>query len=150
VGPDLVYRFYFHGPAYQVVDAAWREGDATAARLRPDLPVNHLPAEQPLFAGPRLIELCFQTAGLWEAAAQGLMALPLRVRTLRLLADPGQVEGPLHAVTRPTDDGVDALVVDGSGRVVLRLEGYATVPLPASLPQDLRDALSAALVADHD
>ena len=24
MGSDLVYRFYFHGPAYQVVDEAWR------------------------------------------------------------------------------------------------------------------------------
>ena len=24
---EQVYRFYFHGPAYQVVEAAWRDGD---------------------------------------------------------------------------------------------------------------------------
>src|SRR5207244_11504992 len=27
VGQQDVYRIYFHGPAYQVIEAAWREGD---------------------------------------------------------------------------------------------------------------------------
>ena len=31
-----------------------------------DLPGNHMPADRPTLMSPRLIELCFQTAGLWE------------------------------------------------------------------------------------
>ena len=44
--------------------------------LAADLPANHSPAEQPLVMAPRLLELCFQTAGVWELGTQGRMALP--------------------------------------------------------------------------
>ena len=35
----------------------------------PDLPAAEL--DGPVLIGPRLVELCFQTAGLWEAGADG-------------------------------------------------------------------------------
>ena len=39
---DAVYRVYFHGPAYQVLDRAWREQrPRPSARSRRDLPPNH-------------------------------------------------------------------------------------------------------------
>ncbi len=41
------------------------------------------------------------------------------------------------------DGHVDALVVDDRGRVVVRLDGYTTVPLTA-VPDDVRGSLHAA------
>ena len=38
VAADDVYAMYFHGPAYQVIDAAWRDGDRSAAQFASDLP----------------------------------------------------------------------------------------------------------------
>ena len=43
------------------------------------LPDNHHPSELPTLMAPRLIELCFQTAGLWEMGVQGRMGLPLHI-----------------------------------------------------------------------
>ena len=60
-----IYRVYFHGPAYQVLAAGvagWKIG--IIGLMAKNLPDNHHPAERPAVASPRLIELCFQTAGL--------------------------------------------------------------------------------------
>ena len=73
---DAVYRVYFHGPAYQVLDRAWRDDGARRRRLAGDLPPDHEPAEHADRVAPRLIELCFQTAGVWELGTTGRMALP--------------------------------------------------------------------------
>ena len=59
-----VYRVYFHGPAYQVVERAWRDGDRMVGQMAARLPNNHEPPDLQTIIGPRLIELCFQTAGL--------------------------------------------------------------------------------------
>ncbi len=146
-GPTLdaeqVYSFYFHGPAYQVVSAAWRDGDASVATLTDPLPANHVPPEQPLSTAPRLIELCFQTAGLWQAGLEDRLALPMRVGRASWQATP---DGPVRAVARETSAGVfDCVVVDSSGTVVARLDGYETIPLPAPIP----DAVAAALHATY-
>ena len=66
--PEQVYRLYFHGPAYQVVGAAWKHGDGAAARFAADLPAQ---VDGPVLIGPRLVELCFQTVGLLEAGTDG-------------------------------------------------------------------------------
>ncbi len=44
-----------------------------------DLPPNHQPADVPTVTDPRLIELCFQAAGVWEIGTTGILALPLHV-----------------------------------------------------------------------
>ncbi|MFH4346974.1 polyketide synthase dehydratase domain-containing protein, partial [Acinetobacter baumannii] len=72
---DDVYKVYFHGPAYQVLDAAWRDDGQVVGRLAPDLPPAHEPPVQPTEVMPRLIELCFQTAGMWELGTEGRMGL---------------------------------------------------------------------------
>ena len=41
VGHDAVYKVYFHGPAYQVLDRAWRDDGHTVGMLAPDLPPDH-------------------------------------------------------------------------------------------------------------
>jgi hypothetical protein len=131
VGGEAVYEVYFHGPAYQVLDRAWLDDGHIIGRLASGLPADHEPASQPTEFVPRLIELCFQTAGLWELGTAGRMALPTHVdRVVRFAA--GEKPGTLWAVVSPREEGLDAEIVDEAGRVRLRLEGYRTIELPTA------------------
>ena len=137
VGRDAVYRVYFHGPAYQVLDRAWREDGRTVGAMSRDLPPQYEPPERETDFVPRLIELCFQTAGVWELATAGRMALPTHVdRVTRF--DGADAPGRLWAVVTPRDDGdgTDAEVIDERGRVRVRLEGYRTTALPGGVDAD--------------
>ncbi len=134
VGREVVYGVYFHGPAYQVLDRVWRDDGYVVGRLAGELPTDHEPDTQPTEFVPRLIELCFQTAGVWELGTAGRMALPTHVdRVVRFAG--ADAPGRLWAVVRPREDdgGVDAEVVDEAGRVRVRLEGYRTIELPGGL-----------------
>jgi hypothetical protein len=141
LSPEQVYSFYFHGPAYQVVDTAWRSEGASLARLTPDLPQDRIPADAPLTNAPRLVELCFQTAGLWQAGRDGQLALPMAVdRVSVLVAEP---EGQLYAVAREVGESTyDAVVVTGDGQVVVRLDGYHSIPVPMPIPEDVAGPLT--------
>jgi hypothetical protein len=137
---------YFHGPAYQVVSAAWRAGDGAVAQFAADLPANHVPEDQPTQAAPRLIELCFQAAGLWEAGRDGRLALPTHVDRVIVLDPSGeaaaQSSGPLVATARPADGGgFDCVVTDSTGGVAVRLMGYRTIALPQDLAEDVQAPL---------
>jgi hypothetical protein len=132
---DDVYRVYFHGPAYQVLERAWRENgerDRIVGAFAQDLPPDHDPAEPSTLIAPRLVELCFQTAGMWEIGTAGRMALPTHVDRVARFAPEGSA-GRLWAVVTPRDGGADAEVVDDAGRVHLRLEGYRTIELPGGI-----------------
>jgi NAD(P)-dependent dehydrogenase (short-subunit alcohol dehydrogenase family) len=132
--PQQVYAFYFHGPAYQVVASAWRAGDQAVAALAASLPENHQPPGAPLATAPRLVELCFQAAGLWEAGLEGRLALPAHVDSARVLRDPAKAKGALHALARPSAPGCfDCLVVDSAGQVIVRVDGYRSIPLPSPI-----------------
>jgi acyl transferase domain-containing protein/acyl carrier protein/NADP-dependent 3-hydroxy acid dehydrogenase YdfG len=132
VGSEQVYGVYFHGPAFQVLDRAWRDDGHVVGRLASELPPDHEPASQPTQFVPRLIELCFQTAGLWELGTASRMALPTHIdRVVRYAA--GKKPGRLWAVVSRRDGGVDAEVIDEAGRVRVRLEGYRTSELPGEL-----------------
>ena len=131
-----------------MVEAAWRAGDASAAQLAGQLPANHEPADQPTHAAPRLIELCFQTAGLWEAGREGRLALPSHVGRAVVRRDAGeQADGPLVATARPTADGFDCVVTAPDGTVLVRLQDYRTIALPQALADDVQAPL-AAVMAD--
>ncbi len=137
VAADDVYRIYFHGPAYQVLDRAWASGDGATGLLAGDLPPNHA-GHAPTETDPRLIELCFQTAGIWEIAADGSMALPTRIDRVVPGTRASETSGPLQAEITPTGEGgFDAAVADSDGTVVLRLEGYRTIQMPGSLDDDI-------------
>jgi hypothetical protein len=139
---------YFHGPAYQVVSAAWRSGDRAVAQFAQPLPDNHVPADQPLQAAPRLIELCFQASGLWEAGREGRLALPTHLDRVVVLAGAGEDSGeagPLVATARAGDRGFDCVVTDQSGAVAVRLEGYRTIDMPQALPEDVQAPLRAVM-----
>ena len=144
VSREDVYAVYFHGPAYQVLDRAWHEHGQIVGRFAGALPADHDPVEVPLELAPRLIELCFQTAGVWELGTTGRMGLPTHLdRMFRF--GPTVEDGPLWAVVTPREHGVDAEIVDGDGRVRLRIEGYRTSEMPGELPAEalapIRDAM---------
>ena len=130
-----VYAFYFHGPAYQVVASAWRSTTSSVAALADPLPDNHRPAGCPLPTAPRLVELCFQTAGLWQAGLEGRLALPAHVGSARVLRDPATADGAAacHGRAKARPAGSTAGVVDAAGQVIVRLDGYRTIPLPTPI-----------------
>jgi len=132
--PEQVYRLYFHGPAYQVVGSAWKQGNGAAARFAADLPAQ---VDEPVVAGPRLVELCFQAVGLFEAGTEGHLALPQHVDAVRLSAHPAERAGLVATAVPDGAGGFDCAVFDDDGKVVLRLDGYRTVPLPDPPPEDI-------------
>jgi NAD(P)-dependent dehydrogenase (short-subunit alcohol dehydrogenase family) len=124
-----IYGVYFHGPAYRVLRRAWWNEKGAIGEMAPSLPDNHRPSGRPLAIAPRLVELCFQTAGLWEMAVQHRMGLPRRVNRVTFYRVPSDDGGPLFAVVTadPAAGSFDADVVDRSGRLYLHLSGYRTV-----------------------
>jgi hypothetical protein len=102
---------------------------------------------------PRLIELCFQAAGLWEMGVQGRMGLPRHIERVSLLRAPELANSRLYAVVTPHPDRGDfnAEVVDTEGNRYLRLRGYHTVALPDGVNAEplkaLQDAMSLQAVA---
>jgi acyl transferase domain-containing protein/acyl carrier protein len=133
---EQIYSVYFHGEAYQVLDSVWRAKDGAAVgRFADDLPPNHVPSESPLLIGPRLAELCFQTAGMEEMGREGKNALPLHVGSWQVFGTPTE-DGPLTCTARPTDNGFDCLVQTNDGTVVAHMSEYWTVVTPDPLPED--------------
>ncbi|MGO9558703.1 MAG: SDR family NAD(P)-dependent oxidoreductase [Acidimicrobiales bacterium] len=144
VGADDIYKVYFHGPTYQVLDRSWRQGDRQIGLMAEGLPAHHQPPELALLTAPRLLELCFQTAGIWELGSTGRLGLPQELARVTLL-EPAQTVGRLYAAVEPRADHFDADVVDDSGRVRMRMEGYRTVALPTTIGPELLEPLRVAV-----
>ena len=143
-----IYPLYFHGPAYQVVRRAWWDGKQMVGLMAESLPHNHHPSQLPTVVAPRLIELCFQTAGLWEMGVQGRMGLPLHIHKVRLYGMPEATETALFAVVTPdADEGsFHAEVVDMKGNRYLQLSGYRTVAVANAVDAERLKALKAAML----
>jgi 3-hydroxymyristoyl/3-hydroxydecanoyl-(acyl carrier protein) dehydratase len=144
--PADIYRLYFHGPAFQVLDGVQRSGELVLGKLRGGLP--------PLRRGgsaaaslPVLVELCLQTAGIWEAGTTGVLGLPCSIQSLKIY--PRKVNGtPIFAEVTPLtgEDGAltfNARVLDAKGQIYLELENYRTCPLPYAVEGDLLRPLEA-------
>jgi len=140
VGAEDIYRLYFHGPAFQVLEGVQRSGDSVLGKLNKKLPA-FTSEEHALLSTPTLVELCFQTAGIWEIGKTGVMALPRSIESLTLFRQ--NVNGAaIYAEVKPVLSGngelhFDARVVDSKGRLYLELKQYRTTPLPASVEPDL-------------
>ena len=133
-----IYRLYFHGPAYQVMENSWRSGDEVVGLYSDKLPANHDPADRGTLADPRLIELCFQTAGLYELAGKSRMGLPYQIGRVEFLDSPTLATGRVRAaVTDAGDDRFDAQVIDDEGKVFMKLRGYRTMEMPDPVSADL-------------
>jgi NAD(P)-dependent dehydrogenase (short-subunit alcohol dehydrogenase family)/acyl carrier protein len=146
IEPADIYRIYFHGPAYQVVGEAWWDEKRAIGRLAKGLPPNHHPSELPTLMAPRLIELCFQTAGIWELGAQSRMGLPEHVLEVSLQRAPNLAEDLYAVVTPGTVPGsFNAEVLDTKGNCYLRVAGYQTVALPNRVDADRLKGLQAVI-----
>jgi NAD(P)-dependent dehydrogenase (short-subunit alcohol dehydrogenase family) len=143
-GADAIYGVYFHGPAYRVLERVWRGEQGPVGLYATGLPADHVPPERPEVASPRLIELVFQTAGIWEIARDGRLGLPQRVDRIVLhpAADP---RGRVEALVEPLDGGFDGRVVDEDGSVLVDVHGYRTVELPGGIDPDRRAPLADAM-----
>ena len=140
-----IYRVFFHGPAYQVIDEAWHSGRTAVARLAQHLPAGHTPETDHTTTEPRLAEACFQTAGLWEIGQAGHVALPAHADLVSVVHRP-KPDAELFAVAHPTADGCfDCQIVDRDGDVVLRVDGYRTIGVDSPLPADLQQPIHAAM-----
>ncbi|HYU57632.1 MAG TPA: type I polyketide synthase, partial [Actinomycetota bacterium] len=143
IGAADIYSVYFHGPSYRVLERAWPPvvGGTALGVLTEDLPPDRTPASAPLAASPRLIELCFQTIGIWELATRGRFALPRSFERVTAFGGPEARRVPLVAVVTARDGGerFDAMVADAEGNVCVKLEGYRSVELPGAIaPTELR------------
>jgi acyl transferase domain-containing protein len=144
-GHDDIYRVFFHGPAYQVVREGWRYDGGAVGAFAPDLPAGHRPETDPTATQPRLAELCFQTAGLWEMGQTAQLVLPAHTDLIVTVGRP-QPGIPLFAIVHPAGDGsFDCRVVDSSGDVLVRVDGYRTVAVPGALPDGPQQAIRSAM-----
>jgi hypothetical protein len=94
---------------------------------------------------PRLIELFFQTAGIWEIGRRGRFCLPQHVDRIvahEALAAP---RGRVQAVVAPGDAGFDGWVLDEAGTVLLEVHGYRTVELPGGVDPERQVRLAEAM-----
>jgi hypothetical protein len=133
IDADAVYRVYFHGPAYRVIERAGVAGETAISLMAGGLPPDTVPDSADSLTAPRLLELCFQTAGLWLLATRQVMALPAGLRRATLYRQP-ETAGTkrLYAVVTAVGEGAefDARVADEDGNVYLEASGYRTVALP--------------------
>jgi acyl transferase domain-containing protein/acyl carrier protein/NAD(P)-dependent dehydrogenase (short-subunit alcohol dehydrogenase family) len=130
---ERIYKVFFHGPAYQVIERASVDGDTATALMSDDLGPNADPANALELIAPRLVELCFQTAALWSIEKKHVMALPLGLEWTAALHQAEEANGKrLYALVRAINGGetYDAQVVDEDGRVFVTLKGYMTVAMP--------------------
>jgi len=152
VDADDIYRIYFHGPAYQVLDEAWMADGQMCGEWDDDVPAATDPPDARVVTAPRWLELCFQTAGVWEIGASGEMALPNRIDRVEFGPSETAIDDAIAVVdpAREDDDrgGHDALVVDADGNVLVRMTGYRTIRLPGALDDDLVAPLHRAATAE--
>jgi hypothetical protein len=127
---DAIYRVFFHGPAYRVLDSVTVDQERAVGVMAGRLPDDVVPPGC-LLTTPRLLELCFQTAGTWLLARRHLMALPAAIGRVRFFAAPDSGT-QLYAVVEARAGGgaFDGRVLDAAGQVYLELSDYRVVPLP--------------------
>ncbi len=146
---DTIYRTYFHGPSFQVLDGAEPTADGGLAG-RFDAVRAEPPLGRPgrLAARPMLTELAFQAAGLHEARVSHRIGLPAALDRLSLFQPPPGEPGPITARVLPAAAGAQhghrIQVIDGRGYLLLELDGYRTAPLPQALDAALQASLTGA------
>jgi hypothetical protein len=135
-----IYKLYFHGPAFQVLEGVQRSGSNMLGKLRKGLPgITAEPTR--LNTTPLLLELCLQTAGIWEIGLTGALGLPYSIGRVKLYRR--EINGePIFAEVRLDESGDNLVfssrVVDSKGRVYLEMENYQTAAMPAAVSEPLR------------
>jgi len=139
ISSEEIYKLYFHGPSFQVLDAAQLSENTVLGKFNRQL--MNVPADEVVpYMKSLLIELCFQSAGLWEVGSTGILSLPQSVGNLSFHKQSIN-KGPIFAEVQPREHegqiSFDAKVVDAKGNVILELEDYRTSPLPYSADKKL-------------
>ena len=99
-----------------------------------DLGPNTEPANAESVMAPRLVELCFQAAALWNTKVKNAMAFPLGFEAVTAYRQPEEAEGRrLYCVCKTDNDGesFDAQVVGRSRQCLRGPKSYLTVARPA-------------------
>jgi hypothetical protein len=137
--PEAIYQVYFHGPAFQVLEGVQSDGERVVGKFRLDLPPMTGQPKETLVA-PLLIELCMQTAGVWEIGKTSVMALPTAIERVVVHRAP-EADTAVYAEIEPrTGEGdelsFDARIVDDQGHLYIKVEGYRTARLPAPVDDE--------------
>ena len=118
------------GPAYKVLERVQVEGDQAIGLMAEDLPPNSEPANAESLLSPRLVDLCFQAAGIWEVKTKRHLALPYMIGSLVVHRGEKDASGKrLYAIVEAKQGGesFEAKVVDETGRLFVELDGYRTI-----------------------
>ncbi len=149
VGRQDLYKAYFHGPAFQVLEGTHVGRDGTTLLGRLQQPMPELTREPTtLLTAPRLLELCFQTAGVIEIGSTRKLGLPSRIEEVRVFAgadDAGQRSARVRVGTGTEGLRFDAVVTDDAGGVLLEVVGYYTSALPSQMDEATWAPLGAGL-----
>ena len=78
-----IYKLYFHGPAFQVLAGVQKNGELVLGKLNKQIPPL-MESDKKLVSVPILVELCLQTAGVWDIGKDGSLSLPQSIGSLRL------------------------------------------------------------------
>jgi NAD(P)-dependent dehydrogenase (short-subunit alcohol dehydrogenase family) len=152
VGAEDIYRLYFHGPSFQVLEGVQRSGERVIGKLSTQRPPLTRQAGGHSDV-PILVELCLQTAGVWEIGATGKLALPHSIG--RLVVYNAQAEGAtVYAEVIPSyaSDGslrFDARVVDEQGKLYLEISDYRTARVDDPVDDALLDPMKALINGDE-
>ncbi|NPV74744.1 MAG: SDR family oxidoreductase [Anaerolineae bacterium] len=143
VEAEQIYRLYFHGPTFQVLEGVQRSEEGVTGKLRADLPPI-IGDRQTSLTRPALVELCLQTAGIWEIGKTGVLGLPGSIGSLKLY-EVRASDAAIFAQVQPRQENghlsFDAQVVDARGRLYLELKDYRTSPLPYAVESGLIEPL---------
>jgi len=147
IGREAIYRAYFHGPSFQVLDQVTANDEGKISgwmRSGTELPPLAKPGD--LSAAPMFTELAFQAAGIVEASSSNKLGLPAGVRKMKIHRVPEGERGKITARVAPQNGNQDQRyniqVIDERGFVLVELDGYRTSPLPNALPEDVRSGLT--------
>jgi len=147
ISREAIYRAYFHGPSFQVLDQVTANDQGNISgwmRSGTELPPMAKPGD--LSAAPMFTELAFQAAGIVEASSSNKLGLPAGVRKMKIHRVPEGERGKITARVVPQNGNQDQKyniqVIDERGFVLVELDGYRTSPLPNALPEDVRSGLT--------
>jgi hypothetical protein len=146
-----IYKLYFHGPAFQVLEGVQRDKGGLLGKLSTKLPPF---TSQPVWldTNPILIELCLQTAGIYEIGKTGALSLPQSINKVRFYRR--ETNGvPIYAQVQAiqTDEGLkfNSRVIDEKGRIYLELMEYRTSTLPSQIERPLLAPIERLLTEDY-
>lgn len=125
----IIYDCFFHGPAFQVVEQAWLNGDRMFARCCSHLPALTCGGTKKEVLPVRAMEFCLQTAGLLDAALRRRMSVPRSIGEIRLY-NTEDLSG-LWACASFGAGGADIHAYNSLGEAVLSVLDYQTRPMPA-------------------